>query len=948
MQGPPGAAAFLRPRGITLTPRQLEQISQAATSPFSLAPLEDEEPATASLGAAYNPQGGGELTPEQQSALINAATTALSDSRGLWNPGARSAIDALVAQAQGSPDAELQALGHTARKALDADPVGDASGFPVSEREADALGPLFARYINPAPEALQTPSGAAVASTPDPINSRPTTTAEANPEAGTSPASGRFRGLPAAIGRAVGTGVRTAVAAVVAPINPIAADAIATQGGDMFRYIVEHEDRAPIPKVRSALADLNGGAKPPTDPSPAERAFVLSQFPADIASTLSHYDADAQARIANLVLAFHGPERDALTNVVSRLAGREPSGQPGTLSPSQQKARDNDINALIGLAAQHGVPEPLLRLVDPPPASSPLAAIQGMPGLGRAQESGAISSYDASVAHFVNMLFDIAKDPNPELRPVFETGAGAQGPDGKLGSDILGGSVGTAEAIRFLGAATKALGIGFNPTVVTDGLNEPVVRAVNDAFGVGDTTIKTAPRGRWSAADRAKLLNELNPDAVLSIGQSAANGGAKSLIVPANKQGIPTFAIGDNTDRLGNAQHAMVAPVADNGVPAFLKGVADDLDHLGFGQGRSPLLRRPTKIGFAKFISGPDLVKNAYQAAADQHATFDGRLGASSIGTVLGARNLVDQALIGAKSIDGPSRVPTWLDLVTARAPGVLRQRDGSAQAHAESINNLLQRAQPAETFMGQLAALPFNLSQYSPRDQALQAVAAGYMLGATGFILSQIGTRDPAMIDAVAAISAANAARQIGIGIMAGTERLVGRNRVGPTPAESPDLRPVGHLPIAWLDKRIQRFVATDPAAVAQNTRERYFFNMMGRTTYPPSMAADWAQAVSAELSLHGAALTTVQVADGANLAGLFMVSFLYFRNLGALRVGLDGTPRADPTFQASKFVNLMVDLARIPLGVAGALNIFNYIALHQMHQPRYQHRCDRKLCAE
>jgi hypothetical protein len=454
----------------------------------------------------------------------------------------------------------------------------------------------------------------------------------------------------------------------------------------------------------------------------------------------------------------------------------------------------------------------------------------------------------------------------------------------------------------------------------------------------------TAPWGSWSEKDLTNLFDGLKPAAVLSFGQSAAYGGAESLIGPANERNIPTFAIGDYTDdsigaRLADAQHPMAASMVDNGVTAFIKGLAREL---GPGKGRSPLIQRPTTFRFEKYMSGLNLADKAYTTAEQNGAIHDdARFAAgASPGTLdkkalLGARNVVDQALMGAKSIDGISGEPAGLDPVTAGEPS---QDDGSAVARLQTYNEVYQRAQPAQRLRDQLDAMPFLLAQVSTGEKIRLGVGAGASLIATGLVATQLGTHNPAMLDTINALgAAAGSLRQLWISKVAGRERLGSiMAETPPRAGETPQLGPIpiiGRLPIikdlpvvGRLTQVLQDSVSHDPASEADNNRRRALFNWIGAHTYPVSIITGLSQAVSAGLTLHGGALYATQVADGTSALGLAMVLSLYGRNLLTGQVRMDQKISADPTFKPSTFLTNMVDGARIPLAMGGLANITEF----------------------
>jgi hypothetical protein len=609
----------------------------------------------------------------------------------------------------------------------------------------------------------------------------------------------------------------------------------------------------------------------------------------------------------------------------------EPSAAATTAEPTPEVA------ASAGSTGSDRVPIPEVRRqlarvngddVSSPPSASPRGAIMSM--LGKARQLGGWTSYNKAVLAFAEVFKGARNTATRELPFLIETGALGRDAQGKVQPSIHGGLVGTALFIRFLRAVAKSFGVTLKPIVVTDSLNAPVVQAVNDALGVGDTRIVTAPWGSWSEEALTDLFGE-KPAAVLSFGQSSAHGGAQSLIEPANELGIPTFAVGDYTDnsigaRLAEAEHPMAASMVDIGVTAFIKGLAKEL---GPGKGRSPIIQRPTTFALEKYMSGLDLVDKGYTTAAQHGAMSDDArfaAGASpgtiSIKALVGAQNVAYQALMGAKSIDGPLADPS----------------DASAQVPLSTYNEVFQRAQPAKRLRDQLAAMPFQISQASGWEKFRLGAGAGASLIATGFVAIRLGAHDPATVDAITALgAAATALRQFWISKVAGRERLGLIMAKAPSKGGAvPELGPIpliGRLPVIKglpvverLTQVLKDSVAHDPASEADNNRRRALFNWIGAHTYPVSIITGVAQALSAGGTLHGPALYATIFADGSTAAGLAMVLTLYWRNLFTPQVRMDQKLVADPTFKPSTFLTNMVDGARIPLALGGLGNIAEF----------------------
>ena len=661
-----------------------------------------------------------------------------------------------------------------------------------------------------------------------------------------------------------------------------------------------------------------------------DRARVLSNVPQDTqqADAFSHFlgdlpgaiKPDVSARLATYALAFPGATRYQAMNLLGEVTRRDAMSQAGTLSATQQRKQDAAISALMDLAAKNGVPETLAQLTDSPSASSPEGGI--MPMVGKAREFASRSSYDEAIAKFAGLIREAAKSPDKELRPVFQTGTRGRDAQGNVRASIHGAVADTVQSIRLLGAMADKAGVYFKPTVVVDSLNEPVLRGVLDELAVGKNNIidiRTAPSGRWSEQARSDLLSELNPTAVLSFGHSTAEGGAKPLIGPANDLNIPTFAIGDYTDgssanTLATAQHGMAASFAGNGVAAFNYGLAREF-------GSESLMPNMYRVG------------KAYEAAENNGAiSDDARFGASpgtvTKETLIGSQNYFYNNVRGAESIgDGPSRMPTGLERLTAQYPTVLSQHEGSAQNRVERYSSLLQRAQPPQNVRGQLASMRFRFSQASATEKGRIAATAAASGVATGFIIAEtmpFAHPDAVTAGFVTAIAALGTAlRQYWITKVAGLERLAMIRGVSANPDKqrSPgDLVSFGQK----LNAIIDRSVAIDPASDFKNNRRRYSFDWTGFGTYPISIAGDVFTAMHPGAG--GVFGDLLRVGAGLAAAGLVMVDTQYARKAALLPdVDLAGKYISDPGFSSPK-LNQLVDLARIPLALSGALNIADF----------------------
>ena len=261
-----------------------------------------------------------------------------------------------------------------------------------------------------------------------------------------------------------------------------------------------------------------------------------------------HYDAVLKARLGIFLLSFPDAARGEAMRLVTDLVKLENDSRANPLSPAQTEEQRRLLNSLIDLAGDNNVPVGVTRFVEAPPASSLQAVLQSMP-LGHIREFASRSSYDAAARSLVTLIDGVAGSSDPNLRLVIETGALGLDEHGNVRPSIYGGIEGTVLFARALRSAL-ALVPDFNQvdldvTVVTDGLNKPVVEAVMGALKVDGIKVLEAP---GSEEARTALLERLKPNAVLSFGQSEARGGTGSLIGPAVKLSLPTFAIGDYTD----------------------------------------------------------------------------------------------------------------------------------------------------------------------------------------------------------------------------------------------------------------------------------------------------------------------------------------------------------------------------------------------------------------
>jgi hypothetical protein len=638
-------------------------------------------------------------------------------------------------------------------------------------------------------------------------------------------------------------------------------------------------------------------------------------------------------------------------DLTSEVVRRGSSSPDSTRTSSQQEKLDKATDSLTQLAAENEVPVTLARLADLPSASSPEGAALNM-ALDGSREYASKNDYGSAAESFESLFKAAANSPTKALHLLIQTGAHGLDAEGKTQASLYGGAEGTGQLIRFLRPMADRYGVTLKTSVVTDKLNVPVVRQVNRALGIFDpedtnndeksdnnphtininsthpTSIETAPSGHWTVQDRTGFLNDLNPDAVISVGQSAKYSGAKSLLEPAKALEKPPFAFsGYNEDgsaraTVNSADQGMVAKTADEAVATFMSVLA----------GRQGANSEGTGGSVKSLLPSVYRVSQAYEAAAKSGAIFDdARFAAGvdpdtlSVGALVGSRNLLYRDLATADPSTGSSREPTGLEQFTARYPGVLAQHDGSAQAQMEGYNRMLQNAQPGKSAKDQRISLPFLYSQAKPSEKARIGALAGASAGATVFLGAEtvgalLGHKIP--MDAGYAITAVGgfgtAFRQYWITKVAGSERLAALRGVSAdTAKQRQDLRSFG----SWLNGVIDRSMANEPTADANSTRRRSNFVMTGLLTYPVSITADLFTVVHPS-DVASAGQWALRVGAGAAAVGLGMVEAQYTREALSTRLGPDGRTTSDPTFNPGKF-GKVVDMARIPLAASGVANM-------------------------
>ena len=722
-------------------------------------------------------------------------------------------------------------------------------------------------------------------------------------------------------------------------VTPAGADGTTQEGG------VELQE-ALLTRIAS-LSSEDRGQVLSNMPSEAQQADASSQFDA-----LSQFiaaapgDDDTKAEFATFALAFPSQERGqamGLTNTVVEL-GSNP-GSP--LSIKQQAKLDDAIDSLQQLAAKNGVSKTLARIADPFGSTNDYNAVaEKLESLFKAAAAG--STGDEATG----------EQATKDLHLVIQTGARGLDSNGNLKASMHGGAEGAAQLNRFLRVMADRYGVNLKVTMVTDGLNAPVVQKVNRALGIYDiddidginnkitgddgtnnprtinintthpTHVATVPSGRWSVADRTKYLKDLNPDAVISVGHSANNGGAKSLMEPANDLGKPTIAFAGHYDQDGSALATLNAAkdgleedTPDMAVAKLLINLAD----------RQNVSQKGEKGDFKSNLPSVYRVSKAYEAYEGAGAiSDDGRIAEGisnntlTVGGRVGQRNLLYHDYMGVDSTLEAPRESTGLEQFAAGYQGP------SAQAQMERINQLHESAQPGVSAKDQFKSMPFLYSQATSREKLRLAGFAGASLAGTYFIGKEavdffilhdgISAITNDRVNAIGAL--ATSIRQAWITRVASLERAASIRGVASDPKKQrANLKSFG----SWMNDKIDRSMANDPEADAFNNKRRAGFVTTGFLSYPLSMAVDLYAAAHpghestvGESILRGAAL----MATG----GLGLVDAQYTREVLTMRMGPDGKVTATPGFEPGRF-GKAVDIARIPLAISGAANIANII---------------------
>jgi hypothetical protein len=680
-----------------------------------------------------------------------------------------------------------------------------------------------------------------------------------------------------------------------------------------------------------------------------DRGQVLSNIPSDArqADALKQLlnttpgDDNTKSRLATFALAFPSEARGRAMDLVSTVASLGSNSPDSTLSRTQQAKLDNAIGSLKQLAAENGVSKTLGRLADPSVSSN---------------------DYGAAAEKLESLFKAAANSPTKELHLAIQAGALGLDDAGNPQASIYGGVEGTGQLNRFLRVMADRYAVTLKVTAVTDKLNAPVVQKVNNTLGIYDindinsdtigtdenrtnnprtiaintthpTHVEIAPSGRWNTQDRTNFLNERKPDAVISVGHSANNNGAKSLIEAARGLGIPTIALAGHYDQDGSAratlnaaEHGLAEDTADTAAAKLMNVLADRQDA---SQGRAD-------GSFKANLPSVHRVSQAYEAAEKSGAIRDDQRFAEGVSNntrtvrgLVGQRSLLYYDNMRGDSSVGSPREPNGLERFTAGYQGP------SAQDQLRRINQLHESAQPGVRASDQLKSLPFLYSQASAGEKARIATVAGASVGASIFLGKEvfdflvqhqsIPTDTGYVITAVGGFG--TALRQAWISRVAGLERLASLRGVAADPnKQRADLRSFG----GWLNGKIDRSMANDPEADAFNNRRRSNFVMTGFLTYPVSITADaYLLANPGHPSTAGEVL--MRIAAGTAAAGLGMVEAQYTREALSMRLGPDGKATADPTFKPGGF-GKVVDLARLPLALSGGLNIaeFTWLAPH------------------
>ena len=684
-------------------------------------------------------------------------------------------------------------------------------------------------------------------------------------------------------------------------------------------------------------------ALPPDDP-------VRMQWTDFVENPPAQYSTPLNARRAAFALFFPDAARGSVISAVTDLETEESQ----CLADPNFKPAQSSRGPLKQLCSDQGVPVALTKFSEG--TAAPLSTVQGvadsMP-LGGVRQYSSLGNDTQAAQAFVGVVDAAATkwqadpDNDPGLHIVVNVGARAKDSSGNV-QPVAYGIVGAGgwmhDVLAGVRGSPEYSNLPVKITVVADGKSVDVVKAVNGAMLDGfnhKITIKrksgdevlenpvdvTVQAARTKTKSQPKFLDDLQPDVVVSFGQSGRYGAAPSLIAAANDKGIPTIAVGDATDPsnlslLQQANDAVVAWNPDVAAQVFSAAVLHELGIVASGGGKpSAKDWKPLKV-----MHSAGLVGEGYAAAAGAGAIRnDSRFVANtpadtiSVDGLMGGREMLNYALgPKADSFTPPAGDPSWRDTFTA---------EYAAEHNPNGLvayDAAFQKALPAQKYRDKFVQQLYNVNHATTGEKVRTYGGLALGVAAGGITVATPAFHGLIIPDLIASAGyLATSLRQTWIMRVTGLKRLYNNRLSNPDEVKNGADPEINTTHIPWLDKQVVKAQSKDPSAIADNARLT-FQNIRTRTfTYFTTTGVTVEGFISAFSDKNHAEAAVAAVANGVFVVGLAGVAWVYGRMYGSARLGPDGVLYADLSRQLTPAEKFVVRWATRAFGVGSIVAV-------------------------